>query len=166
MTQKESDWVALCNADAESSNPPTSTPCKPLAPPTPAPRRLPSAPTPTPRRTPAAPTSTPSGSPPLVSSSKPKKIRGLMDVLVACPYQPRRALLDTPTPSAHPSNPQGTPQHASRPSRSDPAPASCKRDRSRSVADKALGPDDLRHGLKPSSKRPKFVEPSPPSAHS
>ena len=47
-TQKESDWVALCDADAESSNPPPSTPCKPLVPPTPTPRRLLSTPTPTP----------------------------------------------------------------------------------------------------------------------
>ena len=84
-----------------------------------------------------------------------------MDVLVACPYPQRWALLDTPTPSSHPSNPHDTPQHASRPSRSDPAPANCKRDRSRSVADKALGLDNLRHGLKPPGKRTKIVKPTP-----
>ena len=36
------------------------------------------------------------------------------------------------------------------------------RDRSRSASDKVLSQDDLRHGLKPHGKRPKFVEPSPP----
>merc|ERR1711954_36 len=83
-----------------------------------------------------------------------------MDVVVKNPYT-RRALLESspPTPG---SNPPGTPQHAQRPSRSDAAPTSGKRDRSKSASDKVLGQDDLRHGLKHPGKRPKFVEPSPP----
>merc|ERR1711954_359039 len=158
-TQKEPDWVKLCDADAESSNPLPSTPCKPLVPPTPTPHRLLSTPTPTPRRPPAPPASTPSSSPSPVSPSGPKKIRGLMGVLVANPYPTCRVLLDSPIPSSNPSNPLGTPQHASRHSRSEPAPASCKRDRSRSVTDKALGHDDLRHCLKSHPNQPKFADP-------
>ena len=43
----------------------------------------------------------------------------------------------------------------------NPAPASCKRDRSKSVADKALGSDNLRHGLKPPGKCTRCVQPTP-----
>merc|ERR1711954_191079 len=60
-----------------------------------------------------------------------------------------------------PQTPPGTPQHASWPSRLNPAPTSGKRDRSKSTSDKALGKDDLRNRLKNPVKRPKFVEPLP-----
>ena len=70
-----------------------------------------------------------------------------MDVVVENPYA-RRALLESP-PLTPGSNPPGTPQHAPRPSRLEPAPTSGKRDRSKSASDKVLGQDDLRHGLKP-----------------
>merc|ERR1712082_586596 len=83
-----------------------------------------------------------------------------MDVVVENPYA-RPALFKSPPPSPD-SNPPGTPQHSSRPSRLNPAPASGKRDRSKSASDKALGKDNLRHSLKNPVKRPKFVEPSPP----
>merc|ERR1712082_141974 len=83
-----------------------------------------------------------------------------MDVVVENPYA-RPALFKSPPPSPG-SNPPGTPQHSSRPSRLNPAPASGKRDRSKSASDKALGKDDLRHSLKNPGKRPKFVEPLPP----
>merc|ERR1711954_458482 len=70
------------------------------------------------------------------------------------------ALIESPPPTPG-SNPPGTPQHASRPSRLNPAPTSGKRDRSKSASDKALGKYDLRKRLKNPVKRPKFVEPSP-----
>merc|ERR1711954_63216 len=69
------------------------------------------------------------------------------------------ALIESPPPTPG-SNPPGTPQHASRPSRLNPAPTSGKRDRSKSASDKALGKYDLRNRLKNPVKRPKFVEPS------
>merc|ERR1711954_227901 len=71
-------------------------------------------------------------------------------------------LLESPPSPLSPSNPPGTPLHAPCPSRSDPAPTSGKRERSGSASDKVLSQDDLRHGLKPPGKRPKFVKPSPP----
>ena len=154
--QKVSDWVELCDADAEASDPPPSAPSVPSAPPTPAPRSLPLTPTPPPRRTPI---SAPSTSSSLVSPSvAKKKIQGLMDVVVENPFA-RHALLGSPPSPSSPSTPPGTPLHATRPSRSDPAPSSGKRDRSTSVPDKVLSQDDLRHSLKPHGKHPKFVEP-------
>merc|ERR1711954_178214 len=73
----------------------------------------------------------------------------------------RRDLLESPPPTPSPSNPSSTPQHTPRPSRSDPAPTSGKRDRSKSASDKVLSQDNLRHGLKHPGKCPKFVEPLP-----
>merc|ERR1711954_477152 len=157
--QKVSNWVELCDADTEASDPPPSAPSMPSAPPTPAPRSLPPTPTPPPRRTPI---SAPSTSSLMVSPSvTKKKIQGLRDVVVENPFA-RRALLGSPPSPSSPSTPPGTPLHPPRPSRSEPAPSSGKRDRSRSAPDKVLSQDDLRHGLKPHSKHPKFVKPSPP----
>merc|ERR1711954_484136 len=56
----------------------------------------------------------------------------------------------------------GTPQRASRPSRTTHTPIGSKRDRSGSASDLALGQDDLRHNLSNPGKRPKFVEPPLP----
>ena len=100
--QKVSDWVELCDADAEASDPPPSAPSVPSAPPTPAPRSLPLTPTPPPRRTPI---SAPSTSSLLVSPSvAKKKIQGLMDVVVENPFA-RRALLGSPPSPSSPSTP-------------------------------------------------------------
>merc|ERR1711954_66043 len=137
-----------------------STSGTPLAPPTPAPRSLAPTPSPTPRSPPTTPPST-SSSAALTPGSTKKKIAGLMDVVVENPYA-CRALIESPPPTPGFSNPPGTPQHASRPSRLNPAPTSGKHDRSKSASDKALGKDDLRNCLKNPVKRPKFVEPSPP----
>merc|ERR1711954_546481 len=135
-----------------------STSGTPLAPPTPAPRSLAPTPSPTPRRSPMGPPST-SSSTALTPGSTKKKIAGLMDVVVENPYA-RPALLESP-PSTPGSNPPSTPQHASRPSRINPAPASGKRDRSKSASDTALSKDNLRHNFKNPVKRPKFVKPPP-----
>merc|ERR1711954_259701 len=113
------------------------------------------APSPTPRRSPITPPSTFSSVAPTPGSTK-KKIAGLMDV-VGYNHYAHRALIESP-PLTPGSNPPGTSQHASRPSRSNPAPTSGKRDRSKSASDKALGKDDLRNCLKNPVKRPKFVE--------
>merc|ERR1711954_357988 len=139
-----------------------STSGTPLAPPTPAPRSLAPTPSPTPRRSPMAPPST-SCSAALTPGSTKKKIAGLMDVMVENPYA-RPALLESPPPTPS-SIPPSTPQHSSWSSRLNQAPASGKRDRSKSASDTALGKDDLRHSLKNPVKRPKFVEPSPPPSH-
>merc|ERR1712081_99383 len=123
------------------------------------PRSLVPTPSPTPRRSPITPPST-SSSAALTPGPTKKKIAGLMDVVVENPYA-RPILFESPPPTPG-SNPPGTPQHSSRPSRLNSTPASGKRDRSKSASDKALGKDDLRHTLRNPVKRPKFVEPSPP----
>merc|ERR1712081_159947 len=153
------DWSEDSEADAAASNPLPSTPGNSSAPPTPAPRSRSPAPSSTPKKPPVTTPSTSSSVAPTPGSTK-KKISGLMDVVVENPYA-RRALIESPPPTPG-SNPPGTPQHASRPSRLNPAPTSGKRDRSKSASDKALGKDDLRNRLKNPVKRPKFVEPSPP----
>merc|ERR1712081_109274 len=149
---------AEAEAAAAESTPLPATSGTPLAPPTPAPRSLATTPSPTPRRSPITPPST-SSSAALTPGSTKKKIAGLMDVVVENPYA-RPTLLESPPPTLS-SNPPGTSQHSSRPSRLTSTPASGKRDRSKSASDTALGKDDLKHSLKNPFKRPKFVEPSP-----
>merc|ERR1711873_240463 len=155
------DWAK--DKESEEAAKPTPTP-RPsssgssVAPPTPAPRTL--APYTIPRRT---------STPTLASSSKTdtpvskrKNIASLMDLVVENPYG-HPSLLESPSPPASSGPiPPGTPQRASRPSRTTHTPTGSKRDRSGSVSDLALGQDDLRHTLSNTNKRPKFVEPPPP----